>query len=140
VLASPISHGPVPDQAEPRVLRVFPSSRYLQAFDAVISAVGYNSFHELMYAGVPSLLVPNEHPMMDDQAARAEHAQRMGWALALRVADVYGLDEQLDRLLDPAERAAMREAMALLPPRNGAADAARILHEMALTMRADRAG
>jgi hypothetical protein len=140
LLASPIGHRPVPEQGEPRVLRVFPSSRYLLAFDAVVSAVGYNSFHELMLAGVPSLLVPNEHPMMDDQAARADHAQRMGWALALRVADVYGLDEQLDRLLDPDEQAVMRRAMARLPQRNGAVDAARILADMALTVRADRAG
>ena len=140
VLASPISQGSEPDEGAPRLLRVFPSSRYLRAFDAVVSAVGYNSFHELILSGIPSLFVPNEHPMMDDQAARAEHAQRMGWALALRAGDVYGLDEQVDRLLDPDEREAMRRAMALLPQRNGAADAARILTEMAYTLRADRAG
>ena len=34
----------------------------------------------------------------------------------------------------------MRRAMALLPQRNGAADAARILTEMAYTLRADRGG
>ena len=140
VLASPISHGPMPAEDAPRILRVFPSSRYLRAFDGVVSAVGYNSFHELILAGAPTLFVPNEHPMMDDQAARAEHAQRMGWSLALRAGDVYGLDEQVDRLLDPDECQAMRRAMALLPQRNGAADAARILTEMAYTLRADRGG
>lgn len=140
LLASPISHGPAPERGAPRVLRVFPSSRYLRAFDAAVSAVGYNSFHELVLSGIPALFVPNEHPMMDDQAARAEHAQRMGWSLALRAGDVYGLDEQVDRLLDPDERAAMRRAMALLEQRNGAVDAARIVAEMAFTLRADRAG
>ena len=141
VLASPISHGgPAPEADSPRVLQVFPTSRYLMAFDAVVSAVGYNSFHELILSGTPALFVPNEHPMMDDQAARAEHAQRMGWALALRAGDVYGLDEQVDRLLDTDERDAMRRAMAILPQRNGAADAARVLTEMAFTLRADRPG
>ena len=121
-----------------RLLRQFPSSRYLHAFDCVVSAVGYNSFHELVLSGTPSLFVPNEHPMMDDQRARAEHAERMGWGLAARTVEIYRLSEKLERLLDPEERAAMRRAMAELPRRNGAVEAARVLAEMSLTARADR--
>lgn len=139
LLDSPIAHGGAPEEGVFRVLRHFPSSRLLHAFDCVVSAVGYNSFHELVLSGTPSLLVPNEHPMMDDQRARAEHAERMGWSLTARTAEIYRLGEKLERLLDPEERSAMRHAMADLHHRNGAEDAARILAEMTLTARADRA-
>ncbi len=139
LLDSPIAHGTVPQEDGLRILRQFPSSRYLHAFDCVVSAVGYNSFHELVLSGTPSLFVPNEHPMMDDQRARAEHAERMGWSLAIRTTEIYRLGEKLERLLDPDERQAMRRAMADLPHRNGADEAARILAEMSLTARADRA-
>ncbi|MGE3290260.1 MAG: glycosyltransferase [Geminicoccaceae bacterium] len=139
LLDSPIAHGAMPQDSSLRVLRQFPSSRYLHAFDCVVSAVGYNSFHELVLSGTPSLFVPNEHPMMDDQRARAEHAERMGWGLSIRTGEIYRLGEKLDRLLDPDERLAMRRAMAALPRRNGAEEAARVLAEMSLTARADRA-
>jgi hypothetical protein len=139
-LESPISFEPPALPEGVRPLRLFPASLSLRAFDFVVSAVGYNSYHELLLAGLPTLFVPNEHPAMDDQRARAEHAERMGWGLALRTRDLYRLKERLDRLLDPEERAAMRRRMALLPPCNGAAEAAAIVGEMALTVRADRPG
>jgi glycosyltransferase involved in cell wall biosynthesis len=138
MLESPIGHEAVADGGSVRLLRVFPSSKYLHAFDGAVSAVGYNSFHELVLSGTPTLFVPNEHPMMDDQRARAEHAERMGWALAVRTAEIYRLGEKLDRLLDPEERDAMRGATGRLSQRNGAVDAARILGEMCFTTRADR--
>ena len=37
-----------------RRLAEYPISRYLAAFDFAISAVGYNSFHELLFAAVPT--------------------------------------------------------------------------------------
>ena len=108
-------------EAGVRILRQFPSSRYLHAFDCVVSAVGYNSFHELVLSGTPSLFVPNEHPMMDDQRARAEHAERMGWSLAARTVEIYRLSEKLERLLDPEERArhAPRHGRAAASQRSG---------------------
>ncbi|MEK0083890.1 glycosyltransferase [Benzoatithermus flavus] len=139
-LESPIALEPPSDGNGVRRLRLFPAGRYVRAFDFVVSAVGYNSYHELLLSGTPALFVPNEHPMMDDQRARAEHAERMGWSLALRTDDIYRLGAKLDRLLDPGEREAMRRRMALLPQRNGAEEAAEIVREMALTVRADRAG
>ena len=57
-------------------LRTYPLSRYFKAFDGAISAVGYNSFHELIACSVPAIFIPNEHPTMDDQLMRAQFAQR----------------------------------------------------------------
>jgi UDP-N-acetylglucosamine--N-acetylmuramyl-(pentapeptide) pyrophosphoryl-undecaprenol N-acetylglucosamine transferase len=63
-------------------VRRFPLSRFFRAFDAAISAVGYNSLHELIFAGLPTLFVPNENPSQDDQLARTRYAERMASAIA----------------------------------------------------------
>lgn len=139
-LESPISLEPPELPAAVRVLRLFPASRYLRAFDAVVSAAGYNSYHELLLSGTPALFVPNEHPQMDDQLARAQHAARLGLGLAVRTSELYRLVPQLARLLDPDEQASMRERMDRLDRRNGAVAAARLVAEMAFTVPADRAG
>jgi hypothetical protein len=139
-LESPISHDAPGMPEAVRLLRAFPASRYIHAFDFVVSAAGYNSYHELLLSATPALFVPNEHPMMDDQRARADHADRMGWSLSLRAADIYRVAEQVARLLDPDEREAMRRRMEPLPQGNGAAEAAAIVAEMAFTARADCPG
>ncbi len=54
---------------EPR-RRLFPAGRLLRAFDAVLSAAGYQSYYELAQCGVPALLTPIPK-RVDDQARRA---------------------------------------------------------------------
>lgn len=51
-------------------LAVYPLTRYLQAFDCMVSAAGYNTCCEVVQAQIPCLLVPNEL-LADDQARRA---------------------------------------------------------------------
>ena len=135
---SPIADTPL---ALPRNVlrrRAFPLARYLPAFDAAISAVGYNAFHELLLGGVPALLIPNENPMMDDQLLRARYAARRGLALHLRAHELHGLPEALDALLDPQRRAELRRNLATLDRANGAVEAAALLSELAVLGRADR--
>lgn len=58
----------------------------MAAFDAAVCAAGYNTFGELMFAGVPTAFLPQEK-MADDQAARAERAVAAGAARILRPGD-----------------------------------------------------
>lgn len=51
-------------------LEIYPLAKYLRAFDAFVGAAGYNTCCELVQAGVPSLLVPNDL-VVDDQRQRA---------------------------------------------------------------------
>ena len=77
---SPLS--PPPDDSGDTIIRQFyPLSPYLEAFSGVISATGYNSFHELMmgYSG-PVMLAPTNLERLDDQIARAGYAGQKGWA------------------------------------------------------------
>jgi hypothetical protein len=48
----------------------YPLARHLRAFDAFVGAAGYNTCCEVVLAGIPALLVPNEE-LVDDQMRRA---------------------------------------------------------------------
>ena len=66
-----------------RYLTAFPNARHFRAFDFAISAAGYNSFHELLHLGVPTIFVPNDNQKVDDQRARAVWAEGRGAAICL---------------------------------------------------------
>ena len=117
----------------------YPFARYFNAFDAAISAVGYNSFHELLFAGIPTILVPNEATEQDNQVARSLYADRHGLAICIRTKDVYRLTAAIDRLLDPDERERIRSKLATLDQTNGAVQAAALINEMAFSRRIDGA-
>ena len=121
-----------------RAIREYPLSRYARAFDLVISAAGYNSFHELLLAGVPTIFVPNEHPQQDDQLARARFVEHHGLGACVRVRDVYRLSAAIDRLLAPGERRRIARRCARLEHGNGALELAGLIEEMAYSRKVDR--
>ncbi|MEE2946058.1 MAG: hypothetical protein VX444_12850 [Pseudomonadota bacterium] len=87
---------PPPRMQGSLVRRLFPLSRYLPGIDGVVTATGYNSFHELMltYDG-PVLFAPTNHIRMDDQVARASYAAEKGWASVVRADDVDQVEQQI---------------------------------------------
>ena len=118
-------------------LQAYPLCRYFRAFDGAISAVGYNSYHELIYHGLPTIFVPNEHPSMDDQLMRALFAERRGLGFCVRTFDPYQVRCAIDRLMDPTERAAIALRCAALATCNGAVAAAELLAEMTRSIAAN---
>ncbi len=115
----------------------YPFARYFNAFDAAISAVGYNSFHELLFAGIPTILVPNEATEQDNQVARALYADRHELAICVRTKDIYRLTPAIDRLLNVDDRERIRSRLAALDQTNGAQEAAALIDEMANSRRVD---
>ncbi|MFZ5708250.1 MAG: glycosyltransferase [Pseudomonadota bacterium] len=117
-----------------RASRVVETSRAAElaaAADFVVSAAGYNSFHELIYNGVPAIFVPQMAPYMDDQAARAEAAARRGLALCVAAENLLDLARSVQDLL-AGRGDALRLALAAADlPDPGTAQAARIIAEMA---------
>ena len=91
---------------------VFPLVRYLTAFDAAVGVGGYNGVHELLSAGVPTLLIPSLHHATDDQPMRTGGAARRGAALVVRSS----IATAIDRLLTPAVQDELRAAMSRLEP------------------------
>ncbi len=122
---SPISrdsHAPRPGV---HILHQYPNSLFAHGFDLAITAVGYNTFHELMHFGVPSVLIPNQKTVTDDQVARALMAQDASAArVVLKTEDLEGAIAEC--LRDDVARA-LRDHARNLVPRNGALDVAQSL-------------
>ena len=113
-----------------KVLRGFPNALYYRAFDFVVSAVGYNTFHELIAYGIPTLFVPNENVMTDDQLGRARFAEEEGLGFCMRAYELDRSEALLARLADPAERRLITERCRRLRQPNGAEVAARRIVEL----------
>ncbi len=86
---------------------VHPLVAYVSAFDAAVSAAGYNAVHELLPSGVPTVLVPFLSTT-DDQTARARYCAGRGWALVAH--DDTEVETAVGRLLDRDERLRLRRA------------------------------
>lgn len=56
-------------------IRNYPNAQYFNGIDMAISAAGYNTFHELLYFGVPTVFIPNMKTTKDDQLARVKKAE-----------------------------------------------------------------
>lgn len=107
------------------VVNPIPLATYQRAFDVAISAAGYNSFHELLRFGTPTLFVPKRNSSLDDQDRRARWAADQGWShYATRVTEGNTVDVIAD-LLDHGHE--MVAKVARHDPGNGAEDAARLL-------------
>ncbi len=104
---------------------LFPLGRYLMAFDGVITACGYNSYHEAMQTRLPVLLAPTANERLDDQVARASHAASEGWAMLLDP----GRPEDRAGLLNAfmADVRAGRQVQRPSAPMEGAAEMARLI-------------
>lgn len=111
-------------------LRDYPNSLYAHGFDLAITATGYNTFHEMMHFGVPSLFLPNEATETDDQAARARIAEAYGAAVVVYKPTPDAIAHALDTALDPHHRENMRNAARALVSENGGDHIARKLLDM----------
>jgi predicted glycosyltransferase len=94
------------------------AAELMAGFDVAICAAGYNSFYELMHAGVPTVFLPQEK-VADEQDRRAARAAEVGAAFLLPGG--HGVDSAgelralIERLRDPAVR-----GRAPAPPRQQA--------------------
>jgi len=112
-------------------LREFPISRFLAAFDFAVSSAGYNTFHENIFSGLPTIFVANENPEQDEQWLRAHYAELCHLAVASRRFNLHTLEAGLARMLDPEERQIMRTNCLALGYPTGADEAAEFISDMA---------
>lgn len=113
-----------------RLEATYPIARHFAAFDAAVSAAGYNAFHELTAARVPALFVPIDR-QTDDQAARARGAERAGTGLAVGGPEDPAFEARLDELLNPARQADLRAKLDGVGEWRGGEQAARWLEGLA---------
>lgn len=119
------------------VIKDYPNSRYFNGFDYVISACGYNTFHELMYFGIPTMFLPTAETGVDDQLSRARLGERAGVAIVVDSFDKEKIRQAVDLLSDSEENHRMRANASKISFLNGADDAARSI--LALNQEARKA-
>lgn len=109
---------------------VYPVARYANAFDAAISTTGYNSYHELVHLGVPTVFVARATQTLDDQNRRAEFAPIAGFGAYAENVDGLELEEALSQIAKPQVRRRMRAAALEAFPENGANKAAELIERL----------
>ncbi|MGB3179616.1 MAG: glycosyltransferase [Albidovulum sp.] len=120
-----------PGSVVPPGLHGLPNTRVVQTRNAlalcqvaefVISAAGYNSYHELLYHGIPTIFVPQMASYMDDQERRARAAADRGLAEIILAHEVLLLDRAVTAFLDGGRAAEISAALttANLPERGNA--------------------
>ncbi len=118
-------------QPNTHLVRTRSSLALAQCADLTISAAGYNSFHEFLYNGVPTIFVPQIAPIMDDQEARANAAANRGLAVAVMPEEILRLEREIAGFLDNGRGADIRQALAKVKlPEPGNKDAARLISEV----------
>jgi hypothetical protein len=100
---------------------VYPLASHLAAFEAAVAEAGYNGFHELLLAGVPTLFLPKA-TSTDDQPARGRWAAGAG--TALYADDPAHCSTEVARLLDTRVREDLRTVCSHLDADDGSAAAA----------------
>lgn len=111
-------------------VRTRPLAPLLFAFDAAVSAAGYNSYHELIAHRLPTLFLPNRETAVDDQLARARYAACSGLGLCCSEPDGPELRPALHQLMDPDSQTKMRRRLAELESWRGAGMAMRLIEEL----------
>lgn len=96
----PMSHDKPPTIDGAIILERMPIAQFYRGFTAIISAAGYNAFHELLSCGVPTIFIPQEDSGRDAQLARAEWAVDHGYAALCR-RSALGLLPHLLNALEP---------------------------------------
>ena len=110
-----------------RILRGYPFAQYYPAFDFTVSAAGYNTFHEVLAYGIPSVFIANTHGSMDDQASRARYAEQHDLALEIDEGDLLELPAMLKVLMAGSARDYLRDNCRKLAIKNGAGAAAELI-------------
>ncbi len=112
------------------VIKDYPNSKYFGGFDFAISACGYNSFHELLYFGVPTIFLPNMNTETDDQYARAIISQNNNAGIVVTQLDDEQLVKAIEKMCDSTLNKAMRENATGIINNNGANVAAQMISDI----------
>ena len=108
-----------------RVLRDYPNSIYFNSFDFSIMASGYNSYHEAVRFGLPTICYPNLNTGKDNQVARARIAEEAGCMIVVKHRSKKTIKNAIEKIMDEDYRNLMRDGTKKLQSANGADEAAK---------------
>jgi hypothetical protein len=112
------------------VCRTRNATEVAAAADLVVTAAGYNSFHEALYHRLPAIFVPQMAAFMDDQDRRAKAASDRGLAATVAAHELLLLEREVAAFLDGGKAADIRAALAEISlPERGNRRAAELIEE-----------
>jgi UDP:flavonoid glycosyltransferase YjiC (YdhE family) len=114
-----------------RVVQSVHASALIPLADLFISAIGYNSFHEVIYGGVPTIFIPQMASFMDDQRARGQAAADREVAMMVEPWEFLTLTKRIDECLDGHSEVLRKNLRSLHLPEPGARAAAAASLEVA---------
>jgi UDP-N-acetylglucosamine--N-acetylmuramyl-(pentapeptide) pyrophosphoryl-undecaprenol N-acetylglucosamine transferase len=123
VASAPLYRGRIQRSKSLTPVDYYPMAELYPAFDAALSATGYNTAMELLHHGVPSAFVPFPR-QVDDQEARARSIEAADAGIRIAEMSPDTLLSAVDSLLDPARAASMSAAAQRMAPDSGAGRAA----------------
>lgn len=116
------------DRSQITRISKYPIMPHAKAFDAMITAAGYNSAQEAVALGIPSILLPNKQTRTDNQSLRAQRIAALGLCL---VAESEAELEQAVILLGSDDYLASLSArLKGAPPAEGASEGASIIEKL----------
>ncbi len=111
-----------------RVVRTRNALSLARASDLLVSAAGYNSFHEVLYHRIPAIFIPQMASYMDDQERRARAASDRGCAVTVLAHELLLLQREVTAFLDGSRATELANALLALDlPRPGNRAAAAII-------------
>jgi UDP-N-acetylglucosamine:LPS N-acetylglucosamine transferase len=114
-----------------RVVKTHHASPLVAASDLYISAVGYNSFHEVIYNRVPTVFMAQMSAEQDDQHRRAMAAVARGLADIVAPTEMLSLRAKVIDFLDGGRSGELRDRLGGLDlPVPGNEEAARVVLEL----------
>lgn len=129
VANAPLDRGKRPTlPSNARWVNYYPMAECFAAFDAALSAAGYNSVTELLHHGVPSVFVPFERGV-DDQFARVQKAVDAGAALTCSL-EVEAIQAAVNQLANNEIAQRLARKAQEITPANGADRAAQIILDL----------
>jgi UDP:flavonoid glycosyltransferase YjiC (YdhE family) len=103
-----IAHKRYPIDPNIFIIRDYPNSIYFNAFDFAIITGSYNTFHEAIYFGVPTILFPTKVTGTDDQIARAKIAEELGTGFVFTDFNPKKFKNAVSKILNPNINQSMR--------------------------------
>jgi hypothetical protein len=111
-----------------RLVRTRQSLELSAAADLVVAAAGYNTFHELLYAGTPAIFIPQVAAYLDDQERRARAASDRDLAETVLEHEFLLLERRIGDILERGRGDALRKTLGEFPlPETGNLAAARLI-------------
>jgi hypothetical protein len=128
VFRSPLA--PDGDAGDVRIVREYPMSRLLKAFEFSVTSAGYNTVHENLRLDQPAVYVPDHNMLADDQRARAAAAASAGLGYLAETED--DIVRAVSDLSVDDRRHQMVEVLGNHHVGNGARTAARVIADMTM--------